>query len=104
MYGRVPYGFAYDLPFADGQVRKIKSNQTKFYVLDMQYQVKKSAPSLLVRGIISISDAQENVYATLRLSLLLLPLFVLVSSIAGYFLAKKHCHRLRPLPKESRPF
>ena len=89
MYGRVPYGFAYDLPFADGQVRKIKSNQTKFYVLDMQYQAKKSAPSLMVRGIISISDAQENVYATLRLSLLLLPLFVLVSSIAGYFLAKK---------------
>ena len=89
VYGRVPYGFAYDLPFADGQVRKIKSNQTKFYVLDMQYQAKKSAPSLMVRGIISISNAQENVYATLRLSLLLLPLFVLVSSIAGYFLAKK---------------
>lgn len=85
-------------------MRKIKSNQTKFYVLDMQYQAKKSAPSLMVRGIISISNAQENVYATLRLSLLLLPLFVLVSSIAGYFLAKKHCHRLRPLPKEYKPF
>src|SRR5699024_3526827 len=34
IYGKIPYGFAYDLPFEDGHLRTISAGDTEYCVLD----------------------------------------------------------------------
>ena len=56
LYGRIPYGFAYDLPFENGNLRKITAGEVDYYVFDIEQNIEDEYP-VLVRGIISISDA-----------------------------------------------
>lgn len=44
---------------------------------------------LYVRGILSLSKTESTFYNVLRLALILLPLFILLTAVIGYFMAKK---------------
>ncbi len=46
--------------------------------------------NLMVRGIISITDAEESFRITLRLALICLPLLVVLTAVLGYFMTKEH--------------
>lgn len=98
LYGKIPYGFDNSVPFDDGNVRKIQGNGTQYYVLDMVYDIPGYG-IVDVRGISSITAAERSFLLTIRLSLILLPILVIVTAILGYFMAK---HTLKPVDQITR--
>ncbi len=59
LYGRLPYGFAYDLPFSDGELRTVTQDGVEFSVLDIQFPVEGYG-DLVLRGVLSLSDAERD--------------------------------------------
>ena len=99
LYGRIPYGFAYDLPFENGNLRKITAGEVDYYVFDIEQNIEDEYP-VLVRGIISISDAEQDFRYTMRLALILFPLLIFLTAICGYLLSRR---ALYPVAKLRRP-
>ena len=93
LYGKIPYGFDQSMTFQDGLVRRQKAEQVEYYVLDMSY-AREENMNLMVRGIISITDAEESFRITLRLALICLPLLVILTAVLGYFMTRR---TLRPV-------
>ena len=83
MYGRVPYGFNQRPELADGELRTIRDGNKEWYVYDMSYQISDSE-TVYIRGITSITDAEESFTVTVRFALILLPLMVLATAVIGY--------------------
>lgn len=88
IYGKIPYGFAYDLPFEDGHLRTISTGDTEYCVLDMVFDIEQYHP-LVVRGIVSFSDAEKDVRNTVYLALILSPFLLLLTAFCGYLLSRK---------------
>ena len=93
LYGKIPYGFDQSMDFRDGQVRRQKTGSVEYYVLDMSYAPEENV-NLMVRGIISITDAEGSFRITLRLALICLPLLVVLTAVLGYFMTRR---TLRPV-------
>lgn len=98
LYGKIPYGFDNSVPFDDGNVRKIQGNDTQYYILDMVYDLPGYG-IVDIRGISSITAAERSFLLTIRLSLILLPILVIVTAILGYFMTK---HTLKPVDRITR--
>ncbi len=88
LYGRLPYHFTYDLPFVTDELRRIDTDSLSYYVLDMSYTIEGQEP-LIIRGVISITDAERNFRFILQLALILFPVFILLSMIFGYFISRR---------------
>ena len=88
LYGRIPYGFDYDLAFKEGQVRDIKVGEHNYYVYDSLVPVDGYG-NLVIRGIISYDDAEQEFRTTLRIALILLPLLVVMTAVIGYLMSKR---------------
>lgn len=88
LYGKIPYGFPYDLAFSEGEIRTVSAEDARYYVLDMTYPVEGYHP-VVVRGVISVSDAEQSLNYTLRAALLLLPLLVVLTAVCGYLLSRR---------------
>ncbi len=88
IYGKIPYGFPYDLEFSNGALRTVSGDGREFYVLDLTFPVE-GYHTLMMRGIVSISDAEQNFRYTLRVALLLLPALIVISAVCGYFLSRR---------------
>ena len=88
LYGKLPYAFDNSVPFDNGTVRKIQGEDTQYYVLDMIYRIPEYGV-VDIRGISSITAAERSFLLTIRLSLILLPLLVIVTAILGYFMTKR---------------
>ncbi len=83
MYGRVPYGFVRQPELADGETRTIRDGNREWYVYDMSYRISDDE-TVYVRGITSITDAEESFTVTIRTALILFPLMVLATAVIGY--------------------
>ena len=88
LYGRLPYGFTYDLPFSDGALRTVTAGDTEYCVLDIEFPVE-GYHDLVLRGIVSVSDAERDFRYTLRLALILSPALVLLTAVCGYLLSRR---------------
>ena len=88
LYGRLPYGFAYDLPFSDGELRTVTQDGVEFSVLDIQFPVEGYG-DLVLRGVLSLSDAERDFRFTLRLALVLSPVLILLTALCGYLLSRR---------------
>ncbi len=88
LYGKIPYGFSYDLPFENGRIRTISSGDTDYYVLDMTFPIENYHP-LVVRGIVSITDAERDFRYTVYLALILFPVLILLTAVCGYLLSRR---------------
>ncbi len=95
IYGKIPYGFSYDLPFEDGNLRTVAAGDQQYYVLDMKIPVE-NYHSVIVRGIASITDAEQDFRLTLSIALILLPLLIFLTAVCGYFLSLR---ALRPVSR-----
>lgn len=98
LYGKIPYGFDNSLPFENGNVRKVKNGDTQYYALDLVYEIPGYGV-VDIRGISSITAAEKSFIMTVRLSLILLPLIVVITAILGYFMTKR---TLRPVDQITR--
>ena len=83
MYGRVPRGFGAQPELTDGQMQTIRDGNREWYVYDMSYRLSDDQ-TVYIRGITSITDAEESFTVTLRFALILLPLMVLATAVVGY--------------------
>lgn len=93
LYGKIPYGFDYQPEFSDGQTRTIREGNVEWYVYDMSFRLSRDQ-TVYVRGITSLTDAEENLMATVRIALILLPLLVLATALIGYLFTSR---TLRPV-------
>ena len=83
MYGRLPHGFRAQPELSDGEMRTIRDGSREWYVYDMSCRLSDDL-TVYVRGVTSVTDAEENFAVTVRLALILLPLMVLATALIGY--------------------
>ena len=83
LYGRLPNGFAGQPELSDGELRTIRDGNREWYVYDMSYRLSGDQ-TVYVRGITSVTDAEESFTVTVRFALIILPLMVLATAIIGY--------------------
>lgn len=85
LYGKIPYGFDEQPDFSDGEIREVQERYKDWYVFDLSVPQEE----LYIRGITSITDAEENFRTTLHFALILLPLMVIVTAFLGYQFTKR---------------
>lgn len=83
LYGKVPYGFDRQPEISDGETRTIKDGGKEWYVYDLSFRLSADK-TVYVRGITSVTDAEESFVVTVRFALILLPLMVLATALIGY--------------------
>ena len=98
LYGRLPYGFDYDLGLSSGELRSVTAGETRYYVLDLAFPVEGYG-ELVVRGVASLSDAERDFRFMLRLALILFPALILLTAVCGYLLSRR---ALRPVAQVTR--
>lgn len=88
LYGKIPYDFDAALPVEEGNVRRIDTDGVDFFVLDMSFPVENYG-TLQMRGIVSITDAESSFRFIMQLALILFPLLIVFSAIAGYLMSRR---------------
>ena len=83
LYGRVPHGFRAQPEFSDGEMRTIRDGSREWYVYDMSCRLSDDL-TVYVRGVTSVTDAEDSFAVTVRLALILLPMMVLATALIGY--------------------
>ena len=83
MYGRLPHGFRAQPELSDGEMRTIRDGSREWYVYDMSCRLSDDL-TVYVRGVTSVTDAEESFAVTVRLALILLPMMVLATALTGY--------------------
>lgn len=95
LYGRLPYGFEYNLVFEEGNIREIAIADATYYVYDMSVPIE-GYHTIMIRGVVSIADAQREFRATLRITLILLPILIILTALVGYIISKR---AMRPVKR-----
>ena len=85
LYGKIPYGFDEQPDFSDGALRKVREQYKDWYVFDLAIPEE----ALYIRGITSMTDAEEDFRITLRFAVILLPLMVIATALLGYRFTKR---------------
>lgn len=88
MYGKIPFGFNESPELSDGEVRRITDGGKEWYVYDMSFRIDASN-TVYVRGITSVTDAEESFAVTIRFALILFPVLVLATAIIGYRITRR---------------
>lgn len=83
LYGRLPYGFDRQPEFSDGQIQTISGETERWYVFDVKCQFPEYGV-VFVRGVTSVTRAENSMRVTMRFALILLPLMVVLVTAAGY--------------------
>lgn len=83
LYGKIPYGFNAMPQIEDGRTRTIRDGDTDWYVYDMSFRLAEDY-TVYIRGIASLTDAEESYMVTTRFALILLPLLILLTAVIGY--------------------
>ena len=88
-------------PFIDGKTRTIRSGPDMFFVYDRKLKLK-GAGTLWVRGSVDREQLEEDVSAQLRVSLLLLPLWILFAAAGAYLITRWSLHPIRRLTEAAK--
>lgn len=83
LYGKVPYGFDEQPEFSDGNLRKIREGRQEWYVYDISYR-PEAGINVFIRGVTSVTDAEESFHITLRFAAVILPLLTAAMAFIGY--------------------
>ncbi len=92
--GRVPYGLSEKIAFSDG-LQEVTLGDTRWYVVDTFQQIEGYG-SIYLRGITSVTNAENSLLVTLRMSLILFPVMALLMAGIGYLFTGRV---LRPVVK-----
>lgn len=84
--GRIPYEFTEDVPLEEG-LHKLSSGGIRWDIRDVVSRIPGYG-TVYVRGITSITDAESSLKITIRLSLILFPLMVVLAAVLGYFFVR----------------
>lgn len=87
LYGKLPNGFPNELMLSNDEIRKMEGDKKEWYVYDLQLQLREN--HFYIRGITSVTDAEESFLITIRIALILLPLTVLLVGILVYRITRQ---------------
>lgn len=88
LYGRIPAGFDLQPSFENDKIRTIKNGQEQFYIFDMQQSVEDYG-TVYIRGITSVTKAEQSFNVTVRLALVMLPVLAAVLVLFSYFFIRR---------------
>lgn len=83
LYGKVPYGFNALPQIEDGRTRTIRDGDIDWYVYDMSFRLAENY-TVYIRGVTSLTDAEEGYMVTTRFALILLPVLIVLTAGIGY--------------------
>lgn len=83
LYGRVPAGFSGQPEFQNDMLQTVRDGAERFYVFDLFHQVKGYG-QVYVRGIVSVTRAENSFSVTIRFALILLPGLALLMIFISY--------------------
>ena len=92
LYGRIPRGFDSQPDISDGEIRRIRDGSLEWYVYDMSFRPSDDR-TVYVRGITSVSDAEESFSVTVRFALILFPEWRSSPGSSATVLQGGHCFR-----------
>ena len=98
LFGKVPIGFNSQPDISDGELRTMTDGNISWYVYDMSYRVSDTR-RVFIRGITSVTEAEESFVVTLRFALIILPALVLMTAFIGYRMTRR---TLLPVKKITR--
>lgn len=81
IYGRMPMGYADQMPFRDG----VMQTMDDWYLYDALISVEDYG-QVWIRGVVSSAEAKSTVYILLRLAVIAFPGLMLLAAIGGYFI------------------
>lgn len=87
LYGKLPHGFSSEIMLSNDEVRKMEGAKKEWYVYDLQLQLREN--HFYIRGITSVTDAEESFLITIRIAFILLPLTVLLVGILVYRITRR---------------
>lgn len=87
LYGKRPSGFTEQIDFSNGEVQKVKDGKREWYVYDLKLQMKEN--TVYIRGLTSVTDAEESFLITIRVAVILLPLTALLVGILVYRMTRR---------------
>lgn len=88
LYGRIPTGFGGQPDFENDSLRTVREGQETFYVFDMEHRIQGYG-SVYIRGITSVTRAENSFTVTLRFALILLPALAVVMILLSYQFVKR---------------
>lgn len=88
LYGRIPTGFGGQPDFENDSLRTVREGQETFYVFDMEHRIQGYG-SVYIRGITSVTRAENSFTVTLRFALILLPGLAVVLVLLSYFFVRR---------------
>ena len=88
LYGRIPAGFGGQPDFEHDILRTVREGQETFYVFDIEQRIQGYG-SVYIRGITSVTRAENSFTVTLRFALILLPGLAVVMILLSYFFVRR---------------
>ena len=88
LYGRVPYGFPTGEALRDGQIRSLSSADADWYVYDVLFDLEPYG-TVFIRGVTSVSGAENNTAVTLRFAAILLPVMAAATAFLVYRMTRR---------------
>lgn len=88
LYGRIPYGFHTQTEIQNDQLQTIDDGSTKWYVLDEEYRLEEYG-AVVVRGIVSVTNAENSMRITMHFAAIVLPLLVIFTAFLCYHFIRR---------------
>ena len=101
LYGFVPRDFDNSAVFDDGTLRTVESGGRSWYLYDVQIQVEDYGP-LWVRSVTAADAVDTTLGALQHAALLVLPVFVVLAAVCGYFLTRRAFAPVRRITQTAR--
>lgn len=83
LYGRIPSGFSRIPDLKSESMRTVKGERESWYVYDMRHEIPKYG-EVFVRGIVSVTKAENSLRITLRFALIMLPALAVIMIFLAY--------------------
>lgn len=87
LYGAVPRLFDNTVVFADSQLRELTDAGGRWYVYDISFAVDES--QVWVRTVAAVDEVGSTITQLLRLALVVLPFFVVLAAVGGFWLTHR---------------
>ena len=91
--GQVPVSFTASEPFQNGLTRPVSVGSTRYYILDFWVPLGWDS-GVWLRGILEAPENPQLLTNLLHIAMVALPLFILLSGLGGYWIARR---AFRPL-------
>lgn len=100
LYGAVPRLFDNTVVFADSQLRELTDAGGHWYVYDISFAVDES--QVWVRTVAAVDEVGSTITQLLRLALVVLPFFVVLAAVGGFWLTHRAFLPVRRITRTAR--